>query len=309
MHFLVIDEVQDLTRLEFQFLDTLIGPATKVLAVGDRFQSIYQFRGASLDSMDILPESFSPANSFRLPLSCCYRCPTTHIILAQQLVGLAIEPQEIPKPGTIHYHSAVDVFPALEVGDLVLVSDNAKAIQYAFQCASQHNPIAISVYESVKMKMLATCAKCGDEAPIADVLKVLGDEGNSDMDKAKLGIAPNWPDFFRAKTYKEEFRSFVLCSGCETVAQLKHLIDNILYAIDQIPPPAGQDSPPEIEIDNRILFSTIHKAKGLGRRRVFWVTGEAPENITPGLRNVYYVAVTRAKEELHIIGDLPFPIQ
>jgi len=49
---LIIDEVQDLTKLMFKFVTKLIGPHTKTMAIGDPDQTIYPFNGASAENMD-----------------------------------------------------------------------------------------------------------------------------------------------------------------------------------------------------------------------------------------------------------------
>jgi len=55
----------------------------RVIAVGDRFQSIYGFRGAGTDSMDIFQRRFQMR---ALPLSVSYRCPVAVVEHAKQWV-------------------------------------------------------------------------------------------------------------------------------------------------------------------------------------------------------------------------------
>lgn len=56
---------------------------SRVIAVGDRHQAIYGFRGAHADSMDRLRERFGMRE---LPLSVSYRCPQAVVVHAQQWV-------------------------------------------------------------------------------------------------------------------------------------------------------------------------------------------------------------------------------
>jgi DNA helicase-2/ATP-dependent DNA helicase PcrA len=61
--------------------------------------------------------------------------------------------------------------------------------------------------------------------------------------------------------------------------------------------------------DRRVACSTVHAAKGL-ERDVVWMVGDT-FRVLPGNkprdreeRNLYYVAVTRAKRELRIVGEI-----
>ncbi len=47
---LLVDEFQDTSPIQIELVRTLCGPATRLFAVGDEFQSIYAFRGADLAS-------------------------------------------------------------------------------------------------------------------------------------------------------------------------------------------------------------------------------------------------------------------
>lgn len=67
----LIDEAQDLSPLNHQMIADLVGNR-RIIAVGDEFQSIYGFRGAVSDGMNVLRRRFS-MEEFRLSIS--FRCP------------------------------------------------------------------------------------------------------------------------------------------------------------------------------------------------------------------------------------------
>ena len=55
---------------------------------------------------------------------------------------------------------------------------------------------------------------------------------------------------------------------------------------------------------SRIVCSSIHRAKGLERERVFvWEPGIMPMGEGIQERNLAYVAITRAKRELWLVDD------
>lgn len=67
---IMVDETQDLSALNHRMLKKLV--KKRLIAVGDECQSIYGFRGAHQDSMDLLQRTF---NMRKLILSISFRCP------------------------------------------------------------------------------------------------------------------------------------------------------------------------------------------------------------------------------------------
>jgi superfamily I DNA/RNA helicase len=66
----MVDEAQDLSPLNHAMLRKLV--TTRLIAVGDPWQSIYAFRGAMTSSMAVLRETFS---MHEMTLSVSFRCP------------------------------------------------------------------------------------------------------------------------------------------------------------------------------------------------------------------------------------------
>lgn len=78
---LFIDEAQDLNRLQNAFAMFCLASNARTIAVGDPHQAIYAFMGAMEDSFSVVRETFEAAE---LPLSVCYRCPTSHLDIARK---------------------------------------------------------------------------------------------------------------------------------------------------------------------------------------------------------------------------------
>jgi hypothetical protein len=74
----LVDEAQDLSALNHAMLRKLV--RKRVIAVGDECQSIYGFRGAHEDSMELLAKTFSMR---RLILSTSFRCPVSIVEAAR----------------------------------------------------------------------------------------------------------------------------------------------------------------------------------------------------------------------------------
>jgi len=69
----LVDEVQDFNKCQQTMLQNLIANGSRVVAVGDPYQSIYMFRGADSDSFNRVQEIVGGGNeAFVLPVN--YRC-------------------------------------------------------------------------------------------------------------------------------------------------------------------------------------------------------------------------------------------
>lgn len=78
---LFVDECQDLNPIQHLMLEAFRKAGSRVIAVGDRHQAIYGFRGALTDSMDLLKDKFMMDE---LPLSISYRCAQAIVSAAQK---------------------------------------------------------------------------------------------------------------------------------------------------------------------------------------------------------------------------------
>jgi len=90
----LVDEAQDLSAAQ---LALVIAAGERIIAVGDPAQAIQGFAGADNRSFANLVER---TDAVELPLSVCYRCPTSHLMLAQSIVP-HIEAREDAPAGRI----------------------------------------------------------------------------------------------------------------------------------------------------------------------------------------------------------------
>src|SRR5581483_754652 len=79
-----VDEYQDVNLLQQALLDLWLGEREDVCAVGDDYQAIYGFTGASAGWLLALPRRFPHAHVVRLEWS--YRSTTQVLELANRLV-------------------------------------------------------------------------------------------------------------------------------------------------------------------------------------------------------------------------------
>jgi DNA helicase-2/ATP-dependent DNA helicase PcrA len=83
--YILIDEFQDINRLQYENIRMLARPQNNLFIVGDDDQSIYGFRGARPDIMLSFPKQFPDAKKVTLGVN--YRCSTQILTAADRLIG------------------------------------------------------------------------------------------------------------------------------------------------------------------------------------------------------------------------------
>ncbi len=82
--FILVDEFQDVNRLQYEILKLLAQPENHLFVVGDDDQSIYGFRGARPDIMQSFVRDFQPEQCL---LDRNYRCSAAVVQAAQALIS------------------------------------------------------------------------------------------------------------------------------------------------------------------------------------------------------------------------------
>lgn len=83
--YILIDEFQDINRLQYETMKLLASPANNLFIVGDDDQSIYGFRGARPDIMLAFPREFGELE--QVTISGNYRCRTQILKAASTLIS------------------------------------------------------------------------------------------------------------------------------------------------------------------------------------------------------------------------------
>lgn len=82
--YILIDEFQDINRLQYENIRMLAKPEDNLFIVGDDDQSIYGFRGARPDIMLAFPNAYPHAEKIALGMN--YRCSTQILTAAEKLI-------------------------------------------------------------------------------------------------------------------------------------------------------------------------------------------------------------------------------
>jgi ATP-dependent exoDNAse (exonuclease V) beta subunit len=264
--FVFVDEAQDLNYAQICFIKKLGG---RKVIVGDRKQAIYGFRGADSTAMDLFKGA-------QLPLSICYRCPKSVVIEAQKIVP-QIEYSDLQIVGSISDVSD----PEYCSGDFVLCRTNAPLVG-----------ACLDVIRSGK-KAVIKGRDIGD-----NLVKLVKDLANpiDNIDTLKERLY-DWltkrcsETKYEAKKIMYNDKSdtiLALCEGCKCVSEVISKIETIFS-----------------DTLTGVVFSTIHKAKGLEADNIYILRPDLLPHPRGGNQemNLKYVAITRAKKNLFFIKD------
>ncbi len=280
---LFIDEAQDLNSCQHAFC---LGLADRFVILGDPRQAIYGFCGADSSSFDTLRNELvlkSFQGCTELPLTWTFRCPTSHVALAVLLVP-HIEARPNAPAGTVEDLDPIKASERLAVGDMVICRANAPLLSLAYRLIQLGKPVM------VRGRAL------GDG--LTSLVKKLGGNDLEDL-KEKL---ESWEEKKLERLRRREANPSAIQQVRDRADCLRHLIasvqtrDELLARINML----FADADPA----NRICLSSIHRAKGLERERVFiWEPGLMPMSSDLQEQNLIYVALTRSKSELYLVDD------
>lgn len=281
---LFIDEAQDTNKNQIALALMSIKDDGRIIAVGDRHQSLYGFRGADVNSIPNLIENLQ---ADVLPLSITYRCPKAVVALVNsKFPEISFECSPSAKDGIVRETSEEKALVEYKAGDMVLCRTNAPLVAPAFELI-KHGIKAVIRGRDISSNLLSMVKKM-DANSIVELLSKLAAYKEREVEKLS---AANKSTQAQALTDKVE-TLVALSSGVETVYELESRITTIFS--DKV---------------EGVVFSTVHKAKGLEANTVFILH---PELLPHPMAkkdwekqqeaNIEYVAYTRSLNELVIVN-------
>ncbi len=289
-----IDEAQDMNAAQLQLAMEACRPGGRMVVVGDDRQAIYGFRGADSQSLDRLKDEL---HATELGLTTTYRCPKKVVARAQALVPDYQAAPTAPE-GVVRSLGEAQLNAAASAGDFVLSRKNAPLVRYCLAMLRSGKRARIEGREIGKGLLdLVRRLKARDLQSLATKLlewerreatKLVAQCGSVEAAQAKVEALVDTRETLN-----------ILSEGLSTVADLEVRIEALFSG-------SGTD---------QVVFSTVHKAKGLEADRVFLLEESFVPNrrapLTPGATkeeaNIRYVALTRAKSELVFVhkGEAP----
>ena len=288
----LVDEAQDLSAAQLALVQAA---GRRIIAVGDPSQAIQGFAGADNRSFANLVEQ---TNAVELPLSICWRCPTSHLDLARGLVPHIEARPEAPAGRVLHITR--EQFAGLpHQGDLIICRRNAPLVGAALRL------IAAGVQARIRGRNIGE-----------GLVKMA-----ADADKIKLVVDLPWRAGFaqRLERYGEN-RRVMLAQKPHSEMAIQALGDSVECINAFLAGRQDIESLAELKTQLGALFadagasvwlSSIHRAKGLEADRVFVLDPDKMALSYPSMRpwqveqenNLRYVGLTRSKCDLYFVQE------
>ena len=309
---LLVDEVQDLNTCQQQLA---IRAGKRLILVGDVRQAIYGFAGADAESMKNLSVQLSnicQETDTRLPTRGCIEIPLTvtrrcgkrivaeanhfvadfqaHETCCEGSVSSANYPIRKVGERTEELPYEQTYLPLVQDGDMVLCRTNAPLVNQCFKFLRLGRKANIQGRDIGK-GLIALVKKTKAET-VRDLLERLADWLSSETTKEQCKSNPCET---RIQGFQDRYDC--LCCFCSDLATSAS-VEKIIAKIESVFTDDKQNP--------GIKFSSIHKAKGLESRRVFFLKPPMSGPRRDKMRdweieqedNLSYVAITRAIEEL-----------
>lgn len=277
---MMVDEAQDTNGVQALLVEKF---TDRAIMVGDRFQAIYGFRGAGVDSMKTLSEFFGPK---QYDLSYTFRCAESIVNLAQTInPGIKARP-DAPNGIITGDRTVKDAVHYIQEGDLVICRNNFPLIRIALDLLKNGVPFSMSGKYPKQLIDFVKSFKAGHLQMFRVRLKDWWDTRKEDLEKKeKWGVLQREED---------KFNSLWELQAVST--SIEDLIGKLEYMT------MNKDGP---------RLATIHSSKGLEADTVHFIMPELlpSKYATQAWQlqqedNLRYVATTRAKNNLHMYsGD------
>jgi len=282
-----VDEAQDFDEAQRQLIYRSVEPDGRCVVVGDPNQAIYGFRGASSSSMDLFAKLLEKTNREikKLPLSLTWRCPSSVVAEANRFVE-DFHCKDGADEGKVVVDSALNPVK----GDMVLCRYNA--------------PLVIAFYKLIgEGKSAYIRGRDLTKGLVNSVRKISKDMSMSSQEFAEL-LDADFEYQYHKLIDKERFnQANNLEDKHECLCLFVYRADTVGGIIEEIERVFNSDGKGDI------MLSTVHKAKGLEANNVFILaTDRMPHPKATNMKeemNICYVAITRAKNNLHYCGPKP----
>jgi superfamily I DNA/RNA helicase len=283
-----VDEAQDLNAAQLALVLKSRAPGGRIIFVGDLRQAIMGFAGADAYSFQTIQRK---TNATVLPLSICYRCPTSHLELAQAIVP-EIEAAPNAAEGIVGDIKEQELLHALRPGDLVICRLTAPVVSLCLRLIQHKRAARVKGRDIEKHLTDFVYTVSGIEGFLyARFGAHLSDYETRTVEK----MAQRDGSEGQIESFHDRVAAVRLCYESFSASSVEQLCEQIASLF--------RDQTQAVEL------STVHRAKGLEYPRVFILRPEklplrwANQREWEGEqeRNLKYVALTRAKEALYFV--------
>ncbi len=279
-----LDEAQDLSPMDAEFLTRCIAPNGTVRIIGDRRQSIMGFAGADTLMIDKLRNKFE-AEMF--PISVTFRCPHAIVNAVRDLkFHETIKAWSGARDGVFDPDACYDIH-GYENGTMILSRRNATLVPYAIKAHKAGRNVSV-LGGGIEFQMIKILEHMDAKTIVSLVLQVC-----EEQEKKVTNLQNNGAKGSAIEYVNDLYDTLLGIIGeCTQVDQVTKMIYEIFK------PKADS-----------LIYSSIHRSKGKESDRVVILDSNRmtldlsklnPEEIQQEI-NLQYVACTRAKHQLDFI--------
>ena len=307
--YFTIDEYQDISPVQQRLINAWLGTRQDICVVGDPAQTIYSFAGATPVFLNTFTQRFPEAEVVRL--STGYRSTPEIIFAANALLRHASMGQELvatnahgSKPAVTEYENeSAEIAGVLEeITQLLASGTPPQEIAILGRTNSQLKGVEREMNNLGLPYQVRNTERFFERQDVRDFLKQV----------RQASVIPtegvNWIDELR--TLAQPFLTGESIDGIAALLHLARELDadenfnpkTLRGYLREVEDRVQQNNPPTMPV---VTLATLHAAKGLEWERVFLIG--ATQGILPldaGVleeeRRLFYVGMTRAKEDLHI---------
>lgn len=299
------DESQDFNAAQMEIVFNHLADTGRIGAFGDERQSIMMWAGSMPDSME---KYIKRSNARNMPLSVCYRCPSSVLDLARLIVPYVENRDNCPEGSveTIKFWKIKDVAKA---GDYILCRLTAPLVSMCIEFIKSNIRAKVKGRDiGTKLKSLyedvVDSAK-GKVNTVSDFLGLLKDYAQAE----RISMAAKKTSQAKIIQMEDSFAALKAIgeylSGKRKGEYHGKIKEQIGWMFDEAVP------------EDFITLCTVHRAKGLEANNVFIIdfhripfkpgqgqkeVSYSKESLTQEM-NLMYVALTRPIEKLYICGQ------
>lgn len=279
---ILIDECQDLNKSQILLAQSAGNAGSRKIVIGDDKQAIYGFRGADSGSLDRLK---CELNATELGLSVTYRCAERIVDVARKYVPEYSSAPGAPD-GIVDCIGNDSMMEQVRPGDAILSRLNAPLVSTCLSLLVRNIRAKIQGRDIGSALVSLVDKISGKGRSISKFLAKLQEwEAKQKTKIIKAGRNNVEQKVLEISDKAECLR--VIASDSDSVKELKDRIESLFSE----------------EVDAKtVLLSSVHKAKGLEWDRVFVLEETFNESRGQEEKNIAYVAKTRARNHLTIVG-------
>ncbi|VVB77416.1 ATP-dependent DNA helicase Rep [uncultured archaeon] len=280
---LYADEIQDLNLSRIEIVMRALGKSGRLIGVGDEKQSIFGFSGADRHALAKVKERSGAAT---LSLHRTYRCGRAIVEYAKQWVpdyeAAATNPEGEVRDVSMQEMMAED---GVQPGDFILSRTNNPTVKVAMALLKQGRRCNIQGRD-IGQGLLFMLRR-SKAASVAGFQSWLDEWASAEIER----LSAKKKSYEHVEDKRACLESF--CEGQRDLSQVKARIEDMFDDKD--------------DDTTRVILSSIHKAKGLERDRVYLLESSftcrpKTEEEVEQEANVRYVGCTRGKNSLLLVG-------